>query len=184
MILKSKKMAFIPLLAVLLAGCSTPPQTLKAPQDAVYLLDAGDEVNITVSGEKDISMRFKLDTSGSITYPYLGKLMLKGKTPEQVGSEIADRLRGNYLQSPMVTVTIAQFRKIYLLGEVKKPDGYAWEPGMTAEKAVALAGGFTDRADRHDIRIRQSHSGKLLENVAPDSAIQAGDTVIIGMSFF
>ena len=81
--------------------------------------------------------------------------MLKGKTPEQVGNEIADKLRGNYLQAPMVTVSIAEYRKIYLLGEVKKPDGYAWEPGLTAEKAIALAGGFTDRADRHDIRIRR-----------------------------
>ena len=52
------------------------------------------------------------------------------------------------------------------------------------KKAIALAGGFTDRADRHDIRIRQFRSGKLLENVAADSAVQAGDTIIIGMSFF
>ena len=36
----------LPLLALLLAGCSTPPQTIKTPPDAVYLLDQGDEVNI------------------------------------------------------------------------------------------------------------------------------------------
>ncbi|BDH46337.1 capsular polysaccharide biosynthesis protein [Salmonella enterica subsp. enterica serovar Choleraesuis] len=184
MILKSKSLALIPLLAALLAGCSAPPQTVRAQPDAVYLLDAGDEVNITVSGEQDISMRFKIDSSGSITYPYIGQLNLRDKTPEQVSQEIANKLRGNYLQAPMVTVSIAEFRKIYLLGEVKKPDGYAWEPGLTAEKAIALAGGFTDRADRHDISIRLAHTGKLLENVTPDSAIQAGDTVIVGMSFF
>lgn len=184
MILKSNNMALIPLLAALLAGCSAPPQTVRTQPDAVYLLDAGDEVNVTVSGEQDISMRFKIDNSGSITYPYIGQLTLRGKTPEQVSKEIADKLRGNYLQAPMVTVSVAEFRKIYLLGEVKKPDGYAWEPGLTAEKAIALAGGFTDRADRHDLRIRQARTGKLLENVTSDSAIQAGDTVIVGMSFF
>ncbi|EKP0814043.1 TPA: polysaccharide export protein, partial [Klebsiella pneumoniae] len=43
---------------------------------------------------------------------------------------------------------------------------------------------FTDRADRHDIQIRQARGGKLLENVAADSSVQAGDTIIIGMSFF
>ncbi len=37
---------------VLLAGCSTPPQTIKTPPDAVYLLDRGDEVNIAVSGNR------------------------------------------------------------------------------------------------------------------------------------
>ena len=79
---------------------------------------------------------------------------------------------------------IAEYRKNYWVVEVKKPEGYEWEPGLTAEKAIALAGGFTDRADRHDIRIRQFRGGKLLENVAADSAVQAGDTIIIGMSFF
>ncbi|MGN2395658.1 SLBB domain-containing protein, partial [Klebsiella quasipneumoniae] len=73
---------------------------------------------------------------------------------------------------------------LFIQQSLKKPDGYAWEPGLTAEKAIALAGGFTDRADRHDIRIRQAHGGKLLENVAADSSVQAGDTIIIGMSFF
>lgn len=184
MILTNKNMALLPLLAALLAGCSAPPKTLRTQPDAVYLLDAGDEITITVSGEQDISMRFKIDTSGTINYPYIGDVQLKGKSPDQVSKEIADKLRGSYLQAPMVTVAVAEFRKIYLLGEVKKPDGYAWEPGMTVEKAIALAGGFTDRADRHDIRVRQAHSGKLLENLASDSAIQAGDTLIVGMSFF
>ena len=184
MILSYGKRAAISLLALWLAGCSAPPQTIRTPPDAVYHLDQGDEINIAVSGEQDLTMRVKIDNSGSVDYPYIGSLMLKGKTPEQVGNEIADKLRGSYLQAPMVTVSIAEYRKIYLLGEVKKPDGHAWEPGLTAEKAIALAGGFTDRADRHDIRIRQFRSGKLLENVAADSAVQAGDTIIIGMSFF
>ena len=179
MILSYGKRAVISLLALWLAGCSAPPQTIRTPPDAVYHLDQGDEINIAVSGEQDLTMRVKIDNSGSVDYPYIGSLMLKGKTPEQVGNEIADKLRGNYLQAPMVTVSIAEYRKIYLLGEVKKPD-----PGFTAEKASAPAGGFTDRADRHDIRIRQFRSGKLLENVAADSAVQAGDTIIIGMSFF
>ena len=184
MILKCKKMAIFPLLAMLLTACSAPKHTVHAQHDDVYLLDAGDEVNITVSGEQDISMRFKVDTSGSITYPYIGKVVLKGKSPEQVSQDITTRLKGNYLQSPMVTVTVAEFRKVYLLGEVKKADGYAWEPGMTAEKAISRAGGFTDRADRDDIRIRQAQTGKVIENVTPDSAVQAGDTIIVGMSFF
>ena len=184
MILNIKKIACLTLLAALLAGCSTPPQTIRTQPNAVYQLDAGDEVNITVSGEQDISMRLKIDNSGSITYPYIGQLTLRGKTPEEAGKEISDRLRGNYLQAPMVTVSVATFRKFYLLGEVKKPDGYAWEPGLTAEKAIALAGGFTDRADRSDLSIRQAKAGKLLKNIAPDSALEPGDTLIVGMSFF
>jgi polysaccharide export outer membrane protein len=87
-----------------------------------------------------MSMRVKIDNSGNIDYPFIGVMQLKGKSPEQVSKEIADKLRGNYLKNPMVTVSVAEYRKVYLLGEVKKPDGYAWEPGLTAEKAIALAG--------------------------------------------
>lgn len=54
MILFNRKLAMLSLLALLLAGCSTPPQTIKTPPDAVYLLDQGDEVNIAVSGEQDL----------------------------------------------------------------------------------------------------------------------------------
>lgn len=120
MILSYGKRAVISLLALWLAGCSAPPQTIRTPPDAVYHLDQGDEINIAVSGEQDLTMRVKIDNSGSVDYPYIGSLMLKGKTPEQgAGNEIADKLRGNYLQAPMVTVSIAEYRKIYLLGEVK-----------------------------------------------------------------
>ncbi len=100
-----------------------------------------------------------------------------------MSNEIADKLRGNYLQAPMVTVSIAEYRKVYLLGEVKnRMDMHG--SGFNGGKAIATAGGFTDRADRHDIQIRQARGGKLLENVAADSSVQAGDTIIIGMSFF
>ena len=114
MILSYGKRAVISLLALWLAGCSAPPQTIRTPPDAGYHLDQGDEINIAVSGEQDLTMRVKIDNSGSVDYPYIGSLMLKGKTPEQVGNEIADKLRGNYLQAPMVTVSIAEYRKIYL----------------------------------------------------------------------
>jgi polysaccharide export outer membrane protein len=177
----NRNLAMLPLLALLLAGCSTPQQTIKTQPNTVYLLDHGDEININVSGEQDMSMRVKIDNSGNIDYPFIG-VMLKGKSPEQVSKEIADKLRGNYLKNPMVTVSVAEYRKVYLLGEVKKPDGYAWAR-LNGGKSHCAGGGFTDRADRKDIQVRQSGSG-LLNNVAADSAIQAGDTIIIGMSFF
>mgnify|MGYP001091009970 FL=1 len=110
MILTYGKRAIIPLLALWLAGCSAPQQTIRTPPDAVYHLDQGDEINIAVSGEQDLTMRVKIDNSGSVDYPYIGSLMLKGKTPEQVGNEIADKLRGSYLQAPMVTVSIAEYQ--------------------------------------------------------------------------
>ncbi|GAB7217163.1 MULTISPECIES: polysaccharide biosynthesis/export family protein [Dickeya] len=174
-------------LSMLLAGCSlSSPQQQEQPDDeeSGYLLDEGDAVNILVYGEPEMTMKFMLDKSGAITFPYIGPLVLKGKTPGQVSDELTKRLRGDYLQNPMVTVSIAEFRKFYITGEVVKPNGYTYEPGLNVEKALALAGGFTDRADRKDLAIRLSKSHQLIEHVDIRHAVHPGDTVIVGMSFF
>nr|WP_210423828.1 polysaccharide biosynthesis/export family protein [Dickeya sp. CFBP 2040] len=174
-------------LSALLAGCTlSSPQQMDKPdsEDTGYQLDEGDAVNILVYGEPEMTMKFMLDKSGAITFPYIGQLVLKGKTPGQVSEELTHRLRGDYLQNPMVTVSIAEFRKFYITGEVHKPNGYGYEPGLTVEKALALAGGFTDRADRKDIAIRLSKSNQLIENVDVRHTVHPGDTVIVGMSFF
>lgn len=135
------------LMSVLLAGCvsSTPLMDDPGSESTRYLLDEGDAVNITVYGEPDMTMKILLDKIGTISFPYIGQLVLKKKTPEQVGTELANRLRGDYLQNPMVTVSVDAFGKFYITGEVENPNGYAYEPGLTVEKAIALAGGFTDQ---------------------------------------
>jgi polysaccharide export outer membrane protein len=114
----------------------------------------GDTVNIAVHGQPDMTMRFILDKSGEINFPFVGALKLQDKTVDQVTKELTQRLTGDYFTTPMVTVSIAEFRKYYVSGEVKSPNGFAYEPGLTVEKSIAQAGGFTDRADRQ----RYQHS--------------------------
>lgn len=168
----------------MLAGCQSTPLMDDPATNNRYYLGEGDQVNIAVAGEPDLTMRFMLDSAGVITFPYIGQLSLKGKTPEDVGAELTRRLSGDYLQNPMVTVTVSEFRKFFIMGEVRKADGYAWAPGLTVEKAIALGGGFTDRADKKDLNLRLAGSNQLLENVDPRHSVHAGDTVIVGMSFF
>ena len=175
------------LFSILLVGCTTSRPPLMDDPAAVaedYRIGAGDTVNIVVYGEPEMTMKFIVDKSGTINFPYIGVLGLKDKTPEQVNIELTQRLRNGYMVNPMVTVSLAEFRKFYVSGEVKSPNGFAWEPGLTVEKAIAQAGGFTDRADRKDINIRLSGSNQLLENVDLTHSVRPGDVVIIGMVFF
>ena len=175
------------LFSILLVGCATsrPPLTDDpAASAADYHLGAGDTVNIVVYGEPEMTMKFIVDKSGTLNFPYIGMLVLKDKTPEQVSAELTQRLRNGYMVNPMVTVSVAEFRKYYVSGEVKSPNGFAYEPGLTVEKAIAQAGGFTDRSDRKDINILQSGSNQLLENVDLSHSVRPGDVVIIGMGFF
>ncbi|RVS50599.1 polysaccharide export protein, partial [Citrobacter freundii] len=84
----------------------------------------------------------------------------------------------------LVRVWIAVFRLFFVCGVVICPIGFAYEPGLTVEKSIAQAGGFTDRADRQDINIRLSGSNQLLENVDLTHSVHPGDVVIVGMGFF
>lgn len=172
-------------LSVLISSvCFSAAVSSKAENtDSNYLLAVGDQIQILVYNEPDLSMKVRIDESGEIMYPLLGELKLNGKTATQVANEIRDRLKDGYVNNPMVTVIMLEFAPIYVSGEVKTPGSYSYQPGFTLDKTIAVAGGFTDRADRDDINIRRSN-GKLLEDVADTTIIYPGDIVIVGQSFF
>lgn len=151
--------------------------------DDHYLLGPGDQIQILVYNEADLSMKLIIDQSGNIIYPLVGKLQLTGKTPDQVATNIRDKLKNGFINNPMVTVIIVKFRDIYVSGEVRVPGSYQYQPGLTLEKAIALAGGFTDRADRSDVDMRTSN-GQLLKDVSSIQTVNPGDTIIVDQSFF
>jgi protein involved in polysaccharide export with SLBB domain len=149
-----------------------------------YRLAAGDEVEIRVYGEPDLSMRFKIDTSGHANYPYLGQVLLTGRTTAEVADLLAHGLKRGVLLDPMVTVNVTTFRQVFVAGEVAQPGGYEYQPGLTVEKAIALAGGFTDRAARRDISLRLNGGDRLLEEVSLQQRLNPGDIITIEQSFF
>ncbi len=156
-------------------------QTLAA---STYELGAGDTIRIDVYNEQDLSMEYLVSSSGQIEYPYLGKLKVLGKTAEQLQQTIARGLKDDYLIDPKVSVNIVQYRMIYVNGEVAKPGGYTFQPGLTVEKAIALAGGFTERASTKGIRITPSSGGSELSQLPLTHKVSPGDIIIVKASFF
>lgn len=76
---------------------------------------------------------------------------------------------------------------IYLYGQVNKPGGYEFRSGLTVEKAVAMAGGFTPRASKHKIDISRYTEGDgphTLDSVKLTSPIMPGDVITVGESWF
>ncbi|MGF1778972.1 polysaccharide export protein [Vibrio nomapromontoriensis] len=149
-----------------------------------YLLGPGDMIRIWVYGEKEMSMSLKIGKRGAINFPYIGRVQLSGRTTDSIEHDIETRLKAGFVRSPMVTVTMEQFRKFFLLGEVENPNGYEYEPQLTVEQAIAMAGGFTDRADRGDINIRPSGQKDLIKKVDMTDSVYPGDVVIVEQSFF
>ncbi|MCW8347119.1 polysaccharide export protein [Vibrio sp. ZSDZ65] len=149
-----------------------------------YLLGPGDMIRIWVYGEKEMSMSLKIGKRGAINFPYIGLVQLSGRTTDVVEHDIETRLKAGFVRSPMVTVTMEAFRKFFLLGEVENPNGYEYEPQLTVEQAIAMAGGFTDRADRGDINIRPSGQKEMIKKVDMTHPVYPGDVVIVEQSFF
>ncbi|MGL0928870.1 polysaccharide biosynthesis/export family protein [Vibrio vulnificus] len=166
---------------------SSPQVTQKEQSDASlddYHLGTGDKIEIIVYGEDDLSMKLKIGKAGLVNFPYIGEVKLTGRTPSEIETEIENRLRGDYLLNPMVTVNLESFRLFYISGEVEQPNGYEYQPRLTVEQAIAMAGGFTDRADKGDINIRSGSTLELIEDVELTHPVNPGDTVIVEQSFF
>ncbi|HAS6060620.1 TPA: polysaccharide export protein [Vibrio vulnificus] len=166
---------------------SSPQVTQKESRDASlddYHLGTGDKIEIIVYGEDDLSMKLKIGKAGLVNFPYIGEVKLTGRTPSEIETEIENRLRGDYLLNPMVTVNLESFRLFYISGEVEQPNGYEYQPRLTVEQAIAMAGGFTDRADKGDINIRSGSTLELIEYVELTHPVNPGDTVIVEQSFF
>ena len=150
-----------------------------------YRLGSGDVVKITVYGQEDLSLETRLTDAGAINYPYLGEINLIGRTIPELEAFIYNGLKGDYLVEPSVSVSITDYRPFFINGEVKKPGGYPYQPGLTVDKAAALAGGYTERASKASIVIVRQVNGTTREYTSERSAtVLPGDIVTIEKSFF
>lgn len=150
-----------------------------------YQVGPGDELKIDVYGEPDLSISTKLSDTGSISYPLLGDLKVQGKTAIQIGEIITNRLKEGYIVNPSVSVNVITYRQFFINGEVKNPDGYAYQPGLTLRKAIALAGGVTERASSSKITvIHENDTDKKPKSISLDDVLRPGDIITVPQSFF
>jgi polysaccharide export outer membrane protein len=159
-------------------------ESQSAPSDS-YRLGPGDEVVISVFGEPDLSMKFRLNDTGQLSYPFLGELAIEGLTVTELEQLITRGLKGPYLVDPEVAVSIAEYRPFFVHGEVEKPGAYPYQPGMTLEKAIVLAGGFTERASRSKFEVvRSSDPGSKARPIELSDFVFPDDIVTVRRSFF
>ncbi len=148
-----------------------------------YLLDTGDKILIKVFDENDLTVETRLNNRGRINYSYLGELEITGKTTEEVEELVSDKLKEGFLLNPSVSVTVLEYRPFFINGEVSSPGDYPYQPGLTLEKAVSIAGGFTDRASRRKIYLLRGDSDKR-SKIGFQHSIEPGDIVTVEEGFF
>jgi polysaccharide export outer membrane protein len=182
---------FILLLSVgivaVLGGC-TDRATLVAPAtvgSGPYLLGSGDRLRIVVYDQPSLTNIYEVDQSGDVSMPLIGDVAARDSTAEALANRIEAKLGAAYLRDPNVTVEVATYRPFFVLGEVGDPGQYAYVPGITAETAIAVAGGFSDRANRRVVRVSRTMNGKLYEEkVSVIEPIRPGDTIYVYESLF
>lgn len=151
-----------------------------------YQLGSGDTIEIKVYDEPDLSFEVRLSDAGTISYPFLGEIRVLGLTVGQLEQKIREGLRGDYLVDPEVTVSMVEYRPFYINGEVKEPGGFPYVPGITLRKAVAIAGGFTERASRSKIYVIRDSApvGEEGRQIGLDERVMPGDIITVEQSFF
>lgn len=161
------------------------PPVVLASRVSDYRLGAGDKLGVTVFNEKELSMELRLSDAGSFLYPFLGEVVAKNKTIGDLQAILTERLKDGYLVDPKVYVSILEYRPFFVNGEVGKPGGYPYQPGLTIRKAISLAGGLTPRASLSKIYvIHEADPTGTPRLTTLNAVLQPGDTITIDQSFF
>jgi protein involved in polysaccharide export with SLBB domain len=147
-----------------------------------YQLGPGDRVRVTVFGQPDLSGEFRIAGDGYLALPLLGDFLAAGLTTRELAEAIAQRLREEgLLVDPKVVVELLTYRPIYMLGEVARPGSYEYREDMTVSNAVALAGGYTYRAEQSAATIERAGCSLA---APPEERLEPGDVVTVPERLF
>lgn len=155
-------------------------------QEATYTLNSGDSIRIYVYGEPDLTFEsLPIGQNGRIAYPFLGELAVAGKTAAELQQVLTEGLKPDYLVDPRISVSIVRYRPFFVNGEVRNPGGVDFQPGLTLRKAISLAGGFTERANKKQMLLISDADNSLKEQkVGLDYRIKPGDIITVQDTFF
>jgi polysaccharide export outer membrane protein len=149
-----------------------------------YRLGTGDKVRVTVYGEADLSGEFQVDGSGFVRLPLIGQVNASGHTLREFETDVAAKFADGYLRAPRVSAEVVNYRPFFILGEVNKPGEYPYVNGMNVVTAVALAGGFTYRADEDDVYIRRNGQPEVEYSADERTPVLPGDIIRVTERFF
>jgi polysaccharide biosynthesis/export protein len=119
-----------------------------------YLIGPEDILEISVWKEEGLEREVLVRPDGKLSFPLAGDVQAAGRTPEQVQTEITERIK-RYIPDPVVTVTVKAIggNKVYVIGEVKNPGSYVIGRYVDVIQALTLAGGLTPFARENSIKV-------------------------------
>lgn len=193
-----KRIATLFSVALLLGGCSSLNSFVLGEKvyadrgtaaatnaSGAYTIGAGDTLRITVFNEPDMSGEFTVEDDDIIALPLVGSVDATGKTLRDFERHLTAQLDGRFLKDPKVSVEVINYRPFYILGQVNNPGQYQYTPGLDIINAVAVAGGFTTRANENVIFIKKfGESEENLFRLSNSIKVLPGDTLRIAPRYF
>jgi len=191
------------LLVLICCGCSgtkTPAAKgvsgLSETKD--YRLQPGDQVDLQIYREPQLSGSFRVDGSGALRHPLFGAFPAAGLTAGELEQGLTKELGEKYLVNPKVMVSIvsAQSSHVVILGEVKTPGVHPVPFGesITLLKAIAQAGGFTPLARVNWVTVTRTVDGKetsirarvsrMISGDEPDMPLKPNDVIMVPQIIF
>ena len=201
----SRTFALVILALAGLTACAAPgtpaaPVSANQAEPAAYLIGPGDQLQISVWHNPELSTTVPVRPDGRISTPLVDDETAAGKTPQQLGQDIAARLK-KFVADPIVTVIVSNFvgaysEQIRIVGEAVTPKSIPFQAHMTALDAMIAAGGLTPYAAGNRAKIVRHVDGKevdlnvrlsdLLKNgdLGANTDLRPGDIIIIPQSYF
>jgi len=180
------------LVALVLASCSPPrapaassaAPAAAAPGDLIYRLSNGDKLQVDVYDEPDLSAVVEITGTGKVNLPLIGPVEAEGKTVDEFQQAVTEKLLDGYLTAPRVNVQVLNYKPFYIFGEVSKPGEYTFKEGMNVINAVAIAGGYTYRANSTEIYIQREGGAEYAYPVGPNVRVLPGDLLRVPERYF
>lgn len=138
----------LPILFIVVCFAISFTSQSRADIDAneIYKIGTNDIIEITVLDHDDLRMMATVSSDGTITFPYIGTVMVKGLGTLEIEEEITERLKAGYIKYPVVTVSLVKSmsRKIYTFGPFNRRGEIPYDDNMTLLRAMSLSGGVSN----------------------------------------
>lgn len=186
--MRNAALAIVP---CLLAGCfftgapvaSAPPEAVPSSTNESYRIGVDDIVQVSVWRNPELGITVPVRPDGKISVPLVGDVDAGGRTPDEVGKDIQEKL-GAFVRDPQVAVILTELRsheylsRVRVTGAVRQPVSLPFRPGMTVLDAVLAAGGLTEFAapDRSELYRKKAEGDETSKHaVRLDRILNHGD---------
>lgn len=149
-----------------------------------YRVGADDVISVSVYDQPDLSKTVRVSSEGLISLPLLGNIKVEGLTVNELKRSIEKKLAADYLVNPEVSIFITEYRsrKIYMLGELRRPGVQELTGSTTLLEAISKAGGVTESAGKTAIiskpsdSIKDDHTENIPLKISLERLLDDGDT--------